>query len=1113
MGRSRQDVPQVRGGQICERRVRGGLLSGVCAAALLAAATPAAAQAASGGQADQAADPAAATPPQTSTDAQAPGIGDAAPTDAKPDEVVVTAIRQNLESAQNRKRNADTFVDSLTADEIGSFPDKSVAEALQRVPGINVSRFAGIGDTSHFSAEPSGVLVRGLTQVRSEFNGRDSFSANSGRGLSYEDVSPELLSGVDTYKNQTAELIEGGIAGTINIRTRLPFDSNERYLSVAADMTYNDNAKRGTPQFSGIYSDRFQTGVGEFGVMVNGVYSQEKTRVEGIQLDRMGIFQDVFGPGMQYIPSGIFMRDTAYDRKRYGLSTAAQWQSEDGRELLTLQYNRSQYTRKWREHSVYSSAYSIYGIPTDYVETSAAVVQPLTFRPAFTFDDQGNFLTGWWSAPTAYLGETPDSANLIAENQNGQAFFNKCYAWEGCTAANGFATRRAPQLDAASNAIITKEVTQDFGANFRWEVSDRFAVRADAQYVRAKLGNYNGVVNARTFANTFVDLSGHRPTLTIEPNSADNVNLSPGGVINPNNYSYYSASDHTEDSDGEEYAFRLDADYDLGDGWLDVLRVGARYADRDQTVRYSAYNWQNIANTWAQNAAYYNIDRPAYPAGNYEVAGFTKDFYDGNQLNQNAFVFFDNDKLAHLDQLGKALGRPTTGVGDFNPICSNTGARAGETVTKDFGCYLPSEILKVDERTIAAYAMLKFGGHDVRVGGVGISGNIGARAVWTRDRTAGAFTFGRAFTADELICSSGAIVDGRPTVTAGCVTSADEIKFNDNSSIANNARANDFRVLPSANLKLDITGKLVGRLAYSRAISRPDIGLLRNYVTVNRISPNLADPANPAITFGPDGVTPVAYKFRYTATSGNPRLKPISADQFDVGAEYYFSRTGSLTGGLFYKKFYDYIQNSTYNLSVTNNGVTRDVLVTGPSNGKGAKIEGAEVSFHTFFDALPGALKGLGMEANYTYVHNNGIKTSGLISETAAGTAGGGVSYDASAVKPDRLEGVSTHTFNLVGLYEYQKVSLRLAYNWRSKYLVTALDCCTGLPIWQNSIGLLDGSVRLRITPQFELSLEGSNLLRTDTITKQQVDNQGTLKDYEWLRTDRRIQIGARATF
>jgi iron complex outermembrane recepter protein len=115
--------------------------------------------------------------------------------------IIVTGQRRALQSARDVKRNADTVVDSITATDIGSFPDKSVAEALQRVPGITVNRFAATSDTAHFSAEPSGVIVRGLPQVRSEFNGRDTFSANSSRGLSWGDITPELMARVDVCKN------------------------------------------------------------------------------------------------------------------------------------------------------------------------------------------------------------------------------------------------------------------------------------------------------------------------------------------------------------------------------------------------------------------------------------------------------------------------------------------------------------------------------------------------------------------------------------------------------------------------------------------------------------------------------------------------------------------------------------------------------------------------------------------------------------------------------------------------------------------------------------------------------------------------------------------------
>jgi len=93
---------------------------------------------------------------------------------AEDDEIVTTGIRQSLKSAQDLKANADTFVDAITAE-----ADRSVSEALQRVPGVSIIRFSGANDPDHFDVEGSGVVVRGLPFVRSELNGRDVFAANS----------------------------------------------------------------------------------------------------------------------------------------------------------------------------------------------------------------------------------------------------------------------------------------------------------------------------------------------------------------------------------------------------------------------------------------------------------------------------------------------------------------------------------------------------------------------------------------------------------------------------------------------------------------------------------------------------------------------------------------------------------------------------------------------------------------------------------------------------------------------------------------------------------------------------------------------------------------------
>ncbi len=201
--------------------------------------------------------------------------------------IIITGTRRALRTSQQIKKNADTVVDSITATDIGAFPDKSVAEALQRVPGITVNRFAATSDTAHFSAEPSGVIIRGLPQVRSEFNGRDTFSANSSRGLSWTDITPELLAGRRRLQEPDRRHDRGrNCRHASTLRTRVPFDATGQLIQVGARANYGDLDKKWTPDVNGFYSNRWQTGAGEFGIMANLAYSQVKTRSQGIQYGR-----------------------------------------------------------------------------------------------------------------------------------------------------------------------------------------------------------------------------------------------------------------------------------------------------------------------------------------------------------------------------------------------------------------------------------------------------------------------------------------------------------------------------------------------------------------------------------------------------------------------------------------------------------------------------------------------------------------------------------------------------------------------------------------------------------------------------------------------------------
>src|SRR3954469_16192510 len=201
------------------------------------------------------------------------------------DEIVITGIRGSLRSAQNVKRNSDTVVDVITAQDIGNLGDRSVTEALQRVPGVSINRFAGSSDPDHFSAEGSGVVVRGLTYVRSEFNGRDTFSTGVyGQGINFQDVPAELLGSVEVYKQTTADRIEGGLSGAVNMNLRLPFDNKGFHSGYDIEANYGDFRKKWSPVGSALISKTWDTGIGRIGLLGAASYSRLYTRSDGVQV-------------------------------------------------------------------------------------------------------------------------------------------------------------------------------------------------------------------------------------------------------------------------------------------------------------------------------------------------------------------------------------------------------------------------------------------------------------------------------------------------------------------------------------------------------------------------------------------------------------------------------------------------------------------------------------------------------------------------------------------------------------------------------------------------------------------------------------------------------------
>ncbi len=189
----------------------------------------------------------------------------AAPEDEAAD-IVVTGVRASLATAQRIKQNSVQIVDSIVAQDIGKLPDNTVSDALQRVTGVQVTRGAGEAGT---------VLIRGLPNTATLLNGREAFTGTA-RGVSLQDIPAELLAGVDVYKTSTPDLVEGGVAGVIDVRLRRPFDFDGLEIAGGGRAVYSDQSDKWGYLGSALISNRWDTSIGEIGIMLAASHNRRR---------------------------------------------------------------------------------------------------------------------------------------------------------------------------------------------------------------------------------------------------------------------------------------------------------------------------------------------------------------------------------------------------------------------------------------------------------------------------------------------------------------------------------------------------------------------------------------------------------------------------------------------------------------------------------------------------------------------------------------------------------------------------------------------------------------------------------------------------------------------
>ncbi len=948
--------------------------------------------------------------------------------------IEVKGQRGNLISAQNMKMNADTVMDAISATDMGSMPDRSVLEAISRMPGVAIERFAAADDPDHFGVEGGGVVVRGLTHVCSEFNGRDAFSADSGRGLGFQDVSPELMGSVEVFKNQTADMIEGGIAGTVNLNTRKAFDSDGRIFAFSADATYTDLREETAPTFSALYSDIWDTDAGRFGFLANFSHSEIKVESNGVQA---GKYEQQEWDDTKYVPQSVRLSKKQDDKERDGFATSLQWENIDKTIVLTGEYIRSSANLAWNENA----------IEMDDGDSKANL--KAVDGTTFDFDNNGTFENG------------------IITSEAG---------WRG----DGSPQRYGMQHNMVTRVRNEESIVNDYSFNALYTPNDSLAINFDVQYIDSTMEIEDVSVMGGTRAVVGMDLRGSGlPKVSLYgPGYDGQADYTPGSPFtDPGTNFWRSAMDHISDNEGEEFATRLDVEYTFDNGIVKSIEVGARYSNREQTTRQSTYNWGVLSEAWAGGNIWYEDSTVPYEEVSFD------NFARGGVLNTeggNAFLFPSLDMVKNYGGLNDALADAKAVDWGWNPLADRDGAT---------GHFVGNEMNVTQEESTAFYAKLNFEGD---FSGMDYSANIGLRYVRLDNTTEGFISY-----PDDIPKNDKDIAN---------VLNADQAAFGNNASTVTQSVGQYTKVLPSVNFKLNLTDELLVRFAFSEAIALPSLGNLRNYVSISG--------ADQIVTFDPnvpegDEPVPIYAEYeRYTASSGNPLLKPMESSNYDLSLEWYFAEAGSLTTSLFYKDISNYFVNGfTYN-DYTNNGVTQEVEVAGATNGGKGTIAGVEVSYQQFFDVLPGAWSGLGVQLNYTHINEDGSPNSGLNNSSSNSDDAGDIAFTDLP-----LQGLSEQNANAALLYEKFGISARIAYNWRSEYLLTTRDVITALPIYNTANGQLDASIFWDISDNWKIGMQGTNLNNNVTETEMQVNQEGDKVTRSWFTNDRRYSLVVRATF
>ncbi len=948
--------------------------------------------------------------------------------------IEVTGIKASMADAVLTKRNSNIISDGISADGLSDFPDLNLAEALQRVTGVQLNR--------QDRGRTGTILIRGLPQTFSlvTFNGQTiappqfSNNENQGSGFPLGMLRSDIISKGNVYKTMTAEMNTGGLSGIVDLQSTMPLEKGNKG-GASIDFRYDELTKTTSPGGGLSFSRKFSDDTfGEYGFAFGGGYEKLNFGRHVVRINRWDtetVGGDIIGAANgvnitegvnYYVPAELRLSNEIFKGFRSSGSLSFQWQPNDNWDLsLSGVYGTQEVENYSETQKIRSLGHSEYIVNSNPIGGGV--------------DAEGNELHKTIEDvtlvdPQFYYGKREYIDRHETFAIRGHAKWNngdRLTIDGGVNTTQGEMNRPAAAMYFFSNRAIENE----FKNKNLFDLS-----------TAGGLNNFTAQqtagVNVAELMVGLIDSSGlyRRTTHTRNVRFYDNGQFADGTDRRDDTFQI-NTFDRSQLQENSEDSIDLNFTYDTIDllGIISEVKVGAKY--RDITASQDSMIVEQLGLPNFENVTSDFISRP----------DMTSDFMQGAG-NISTDGWYVPDVKKYFKQAGPCDAQIAIDEGYEDATCGLHGApqfREGDSY---------NYIFDIDRSITALYAMANF---DTDLGDIPISGNFGVRYV-EFDRTSRGYNF-----------SSRSETDDRQDANSAVET-------------INSHKFDDF--LPSFNIKFELDYDLVIRAAYSKAMVAPNPRDFSAGIVANE---KALDPENDR----EDSLNP---RLRYEL--GNFNVDPFSANNFDISLEWY-NREGTLFSvGIFQKDITGQPKNinicpedarnpqtgELFNLEITgletlagggNNGEDICVATTLPENfplidpatGEATVMEvqikdthiidysirGLEFSAVQNLDFLPAPFNNMGVNANYTQIEQ---------------------------VKGDvKLLQTSKHSANMILWYEDGPFAMRGAYNYRSERELSSGSTIFGL---NNRIvqarGVFDARLSYKITKDIKVQFDVFNI-------------------------------------